>query len=55
LEAALRFASSVRPPGGVSIAVLGLALQTVSLVYHVPGISTQSSSAATDTRFDRLT
>ena len=44
----MRFASSVRPPGGVSIAVLGLALQTVSLVYDVPGTWAQSSSAATE-------
>ena len=45
----MSFASSVRPPGGgVSIAVLGLALQTVSLVYDVPGTWAQPSSAATE-------
>src|ERR1700737_9017 len=44
----MSFASSVRPPGGVSIAVLGLALQTVSLLYAVPGTWAQPSSAATE-------
>jgi alginate export protein len=41
-------ASSVRPPGGVSIAVLGLALQTVFLLYDVPGTWAQPSSGATE-------
>src|SRR4029077_19247797 len=48
LEAAMSFAASVRPPGGVSIAVLGLALQTVSVAYDVPGTGPEPSPAPTE-------
>jgi Alginate export len=41
-------ASSARRPGLVGMVVLGLALQTVSLVYDVPGAWAQSRSAATE-------